>query len=178
MERTTLTKQIATLKKEQNALILAHNYKLPEVQDIADFVGDSLDLALKATTHPAEVIVFCGVDFMAEAAHILNPQKVVVHPAPDSVCPMANMVDVPGLQQLKEQHPNTPVVSYINTTAEIKTESDICCTSANGIKVVKTLPENKIIFVPDQNLGSYIQRFLPDKTMILWPGMCMTHHNI
>jgi quinolinate synthase len=170
--------RITELKKEHNAIILVHNYQIPEVQDIADFLGDSLDLAMKATKTDAENIIFCGVDFMAESAKILNPSKNVILPDIDAECPMANMVNPKDLIKLKEENPDAIVVSYINTTAEIKTLSDICCTSSNGVKVIQSVSEKKIIFVPDRNLGAYIQRFVPEKELILWPGMCPTHHKI
>ncbi len=173
-----LKKEIEKLKKEQNAVILVHNYQIPEVQDIADYLGDSLDLAKKATNLDFENIIFCGVDFMAESAKILNPDKNVILPDEKATCPMAHMVDVDKLIKLRKDHPNAKVVSYINTTAEVKTHADICCTSSNGEKVVKTTDSDEIIFVPDKNLGSYIQRKVPEKNMILWPGFCSTHNNI
>ena len=170
--------KIKILKEKHNAVILVHNYQIPEVQDIADFLGDSLDLALKATKTDAENIIFCGVDFMAESTKILNPNKNVIIPDIDAQCPMAQMATPEKVKQLMNDHPDAKVVSYINTTAEIKAISDVCCTSANGVKVVKSLSNKKIIFVPDRNLGAYIQRFVPDKEMILYPGMCPTHHKI
>jgi len=166
------------LKKKHNAIILAHNYQIPEVQDIADLIGDSLDLAKKATKTDAKNIIFCGVLFMAESAKILNPDKNVIIPDINAKCPMAQMVDPRKLEQLKKENPDAEVVAYINTTAEIKALSDICCTSSNGEKVVKNLSADKIIFLPDRNLGAYVQRFVTDKEMILWPGMCPTHHKI
>ena len=169
---------IKELKKKNNAIILAHNYQLPEIQDIADFIGDSLDLSMKATKTDAKNIVFCGVDFMAQSAKILNPEKNVIHPDLEAKCPMANMVNPKDLSKLKNMHLDAEVVSYINTTAEIKAMSDICCTSANSVKIVKSLPSKKIIFVPDRNLGEYVKRFVKDKELILWPGVCPTHHNI
>jgi len=178
MNKKTILKEIIELKKEKKAIILAHNYQIPEVQDIADFVGDSLDLSLKATKTDAKNIIFCGVDFMAESAKILNPEKKVILPDKDASCPMAAMVDPEGLKCLIKDNPDAEVVAYINTTAEVKTLADICCTSANGIKIVKNASSKKVIFVPDVNLGSYIQRFVPEKQMILWPGICRTHHNI
>ena len=170
--------KIRILKEEQNAVILVHNYQIPEVQDVADFLGDSLDLAFKASKTDAENIIFCGVGFMAESAKILNPDKNVITPDIDAICPMARMVDANKLMKLKKQHPDAKVVSYINTTAEIKAISDICCTSSNGINVVNSVSSKKIIFVPDKNLGAYIKRFITDKEIILWPGMCPTHHKI
>ena len=169
---------IKKLKKEKNALILAHNYQIPEVQDISDYLGDSLDLAKKATKMDYKNIIFCGVDFMAESAKILNPDKNVILPDSNATCPMANMVDIKKLEKLIEKHPDAKIVSYINTTAEIKTYSDICCTSSNGVKVVKSINSDKVIFLPDTNLGAYIQRLVPEKEMIIWPGMCSTHNNI
>ena len=170
--------EINKLKEQHNTIILVHNYQIPEVQDIADFLGDSLDLAMKATKTDAENIVFCGVDFMAESAKILNPDKNVIIPDADARCIMAGMVDPNRLKQLMKDNPDAEVVSYINTTAEVKALSDICCTSSNGTKVVKSVSSEKVIFVPDRNLGAYIQRFTLDKEMILWPGMCPTHHEI
>jgi len=170
--------RINELKEKNNAIILAHNYQLPEIQDIADFLGDSLDLAKKAQKTDAENIIFCGVDFMAESAKILNPNKNVIIPDIDARCPMAAMVKPDELLKVKKQHPDAKLVSYINTTAEIKAISDVCCTSSNGVSVVKHMPDKKIIFVPDQNLGAYIQCFVPEKEMIFWPGFCSTHHKI
>ena len=178
MDKKTITKSIKDLKDKNNAVILSHNYQIPEIQDIADFVGDSLDLAMKVTKTDAENIVFCGVDFMAESAKILNPDKNVIHPDPKAKCPMAAMVDAESLTVLKNEHPLAKVVSYINTSAEVKALSDICCTSSNGTKIVRALAAKEIIFSPDRNLGRYIQRTIQDKKMILWPGICPTHHNI
>lgn len=173
-----MREKIRSLKERHNAIILAHNYQLPEVQDIADSIGDSLDLAQQATRTDAEYIIFCGVGFMAESAKILNPEKTVIHPSTDAQCPMAAMVDVDLLKALKQEHPQAAVVSYINTSADVKTITDICCTSSNGANVVNILPNKEIIFVPDRNLGRYIERMIKDKTMILWPGICSTHHLI
>jgi quinolinate synthase len=159
-------------------VILAHNYQNPDIQGIADFVGDSLDLSLKASKTDAKVIVFCGVDFMAESAKILNPTKTVILPDKTANCPMAEMIDAKSLRLLMNEHPDAEVVAYINTTADVKTLADICCTSANGVKIVKSSKAKKIIFVPDRNLGMYIQKQVPEKEMILWPGICSTHHNI
>jgi quinolinate synthase len=167
-----IVKKIEKLKKKHNAILLVHNYQIPEIQDIADFLGDSLDLAKKAIDNDADNIVFCGVDFMAESAKILNPDKNVIIPDKNAKCPMAGMVDPAGLKKLKKDHPDAEVVAYINTTIETKTLSDICCTSANGVNVVKSLSAEKIIFVPDKNLGAYIQRSIDDKEIIIWPGLC------
>ena len=170
--------EIIKLKKKHNSIILVHNYQIPEVQDIADFLGDSLELAKKATTTDADNIIFCGVDFMAESAKILNPDKNVIIPDKNAKCPMAGMVDPVDLKKLKHEHPDAEVVAYINTTIETKTLSDICCTSANGVNVVKSLSSDKVIFVPDKNLGAYIKRYIDDKEIIIWPGLCPTHHRI
>jgi len=177
MEKT-LQQQIKELKKKHHAVILAHNYQNPEIQNVADFVGDSLDLSLKATKTDARTIIFCGVDFMAEAAKILNPEKNVILPDKTANCPMAEMVDAESLSWLIREHPDAEVVAYINTTADVKALADICCTSANGVKIVKSRAVKKVIFVPDRNLGFYIQKQVPEKEMILWPGVCRTHHDI
>lgn len=170
--------KINQLKKEKNAVILAHYYQRPEIQDIADYVGDSLELSRKAQQTDADIIVFCGVRFMAETAKILNPDKKVLHPNPESGCPMADMATVEGVLKLKEQHPDAVVVSYINTNADVKTISDIIVTSRNAVKVVKSLKENKIIFVPDQFLGGFVARQVPEKEFILWKGFCPPHFNL
>ncbi|MGD0056407.1 MAG: quinolinate synthase NadA [Methanomassiliicoccales archaeon] len=170
--------RILELKKEKNAVILAHNYQRPEIQDLADFVGDSLGLSIQATKVDAKVIIFCGVDFMAESAKILNPEKRVVHPVPGAKCPMAAMCDSTGLVELIRKHPDAKVVGYVNTTAACKAQMDICCTSSNAVKVVQSVDSKKVIFVPDENLGKYVQRFVKDKEIILWPGFCPTHDRI
>ena len=173
-----IVNEILRLKQSSHAVILAHNYQRPEVQDIADFIGDSLGLSVQASKTDARAIIFCGVDFMAETAAVLNPDKVVVHPVPEAMCPMSMMIDAAGLLEMKRLHADAPVVAYVNTSAEVKAESDICCTSSNAVKVVKSLPDREIIFVPDQNLGLYVQRFVPDKAIHLWPGYCPTHQQI
>ncbi|UCE37864.1 MAG: quinolinate synthase NadA [Thermoplasmata archaeon] len=175
---SNIVEDIINAKKEKNAVILAHNYQIPAIQDLADFVGDSLALAVKATKVESDLIIFCGVDFMAESALILNPEKTIIHPNPKAKCPMAAMVDVEGLRMAKKKNPEATVVSYVNTTAEVKTETDICCTSANAVKVIKSIEEDTILFVPDSNLGLYAQRFLPDKKFIFWPGYCHVHQDI
>ena len=169
--------RIEELKKERNAVILAHNYQVPDIQDIADFVGDSLGLAMAAARTEAEVIVFCGVDFMAESAKILNPSKTVLHPETKARCPMAAMCDPKGVRMLKKDFPRADVVAYINTTAECKAEADICCTSSNAVKVVNSLASDLVIFIPDENLASFVQRST-DKDIIPWPGYCPTHEAI
>lgn len=179
-ERETLSKavkRIQQLKSELNAVILAHNYMVPPLQDIGDFVGDSLELARKAAETTADVIVFLGVTFMGETAKILSPGKQVLMPRLDARCPMAEMVRVPQVLKLKDEHPNAPVVAYVNTLAEVKAISDICCTSANALKIVDSLPDDEIIFVPDRSLGAYIQRHTK-KAVHFAHGYCPTHHRI
>jgi quinolinate synthase len=168
---------ILRLKKEKNAILIVHNYQRSEIQDIADFVGDSLELSRKAAATDAEVIVFCGVHFMAETACILSPEKTVLLPDANSGCPMADMITAEQLRQKKRENPNATVVTYVNSSAEVKAESDYCCTSANGVQVVSKIDNDEIIFVPDQYLGDYIQR-KTGKKMILWPGYCPTHVRI
>lgn len=170
--------RITELKKELDAILLAHNYQLPEVQDVADFIGDSLGLSIEASRTDKKVIVFCGVNFMAETAAILNPDKLVLHPEPDAKCPMAAMIDAEALRKYKADKPNAEVVAYVNTTAEVKAEADVCCTSANAVKVCQSIPNKEIIFVPDTNLGLYVMRFVRDKKIHLWPGYCHTHRDI
>jgi quinolinate synthase len=169
---------IEKLKNETNSIVLAHNYQIPEIQEAADYIGDSLDLAIKASNSLAENIIFCGVTFMAESAKILNPDKNVIIPDLNAECPMAEKVEKNLLKKLIKENEDAEVVSYINTTAEIKSLSDICCTSSNGINVIKSLKSKKIIFVPDKNLGNYIKKFVPEKKMIIWPGFCPTHNRI
>jgi quinolinate synthase len=170
----TIIDKIIQLKKERNAVILSHNYQRAEVQDIADFTGDSLELSQKAAQTKADVIVFCGVHFMAETASILNPGKTVLLPDASAGCPMADMITGAQLRKLKEEHPGATVVTYVNSTAAVKAESDYCCTSANGVRVVNSLKAKDIIFVPDQYLGGYIAK-QTGKKMTLWPGYCPTH---
>lgn len=172
-----LVKKILDLKKRRNAVILAHNYQLGEVQDIADFVGDSLELSQNAAKTNADVIVFCGVHFMAETASILCPNKVVLLPDMNAGCPMADMITADRLLAKKKENPEAVVVCYINSTAEVKAESDICCTSANAVGVIESLDAREILFVPDQYLGHYIST-KTGKKMILWPGFCPTHVRI
>ncbi len=170
--------RINVLRKQRNAIIMTHNYQLGEVQDIADFTGDSLELSMKAAETKADVIVFCGVKFMAETAAILSPEKTVLLPVMESGCPMADMADAEDLMKMKKEHPDALVVTYVNSSAEVKALTDVCVTSANALKIVSALPADKeIIFVPDRNLGAYVQRKTGRK-MILWPGFCPTHMRI
>ncbi|MCU0611778.1 MAG: quinolinate synthase NadA [Candidatus Eisenbacteria bacterium] len=172
-----LARQITELKAARNAVILAHNYTVGDVQDSADFVGDSLELAQKAAATAADVIVFCGVHFMAETAAILNPGKTVLMPDQFAGCPMANMITPKELAARTAELPGVKVVTYVNSTAAIKAMSDICCTSANAVKVVQSMGDAEILFVPDQYLGHYVQTRL-GKALHLWPGFCPTHRRI
>jgi quinolinate synthase len=172
-----IVNEILRLKKQKNAIILVHNYQRPEVQDIADFLGDSLELSQKAAQTKADVIVFCGVHFMAETAYIINPKRTVLLPEPESGCPMADMITAEALVAKKKELPDATVVCYVNSTAAVKAESDVCCTSANAVKVVNSITVKDILFVPDQYLGQWVS----DKTgkrMHLWPGFCPTHMKI
>jgi len=172
-----LVGKIEELKHKRNAVVLAHNYQRPEVQDIGDFVGDSLELSRKAADINTDVIVFCGVHFMAETASILCPDRTVLLPNPGAGCPMADMISAEELVLKKKEIPGARVVCYVNSTAEVKAESDICCTSANAIQVVQSLGDGDIIFVPDQYLGQYVATKL-NREMIVWPGYCPTHVKI
>ncbi len=174
---TNMVDEILKLKKEKNAVILAHNYQVGEVQDIADFVGDSLRLSQQAANTGAEVIVFCGVHFMAETAAILSPQKTVLLPDIHAGCPMADMVTADKLREFKAEHPGVPVVTYVNSSADVKAESDYCCTSANAVKVVEAIDADEIIFAPDQHLGHYVST-KTSKRIHLWNGFCPTHRRI
>ncbi len=172
-----LVARIDWMRTAANAVILAHNYQLGEIQDIADFTGDSLELSRKAAETTADVIVFCGVHFMAETAKILSPTKTVLLPDLKAGCPMADMITADQLRGFKAKYPGRPVVAYVNTSAEVKAESDICCTSANAVKVVESLDADEILFVPDKCLGDYVAS-QTSKKVILYPGFCPTHHRI
>ena len=178
MEGNNLISEILRLKKERDAIILAHNYQRGEIQDIADYIGDSLGLARVSAELPHSRIVFCGVRFMAETAKILSPDKTVLLPREEAGCPMADMVTVEELKRLKAEYPNAKVVSYVNTNADVKAESDVCCTSANAVKVIMNMEAQWIIFTPDRNLASWVQRFTNKKHIIPWNGYCYVHRRI
>ncbi len=177
MPQTNVLAAIQRLKKERRAVILAHNYQPGEIQDLADFTGDSLELSQQAAKTDADVIVFCGVHFMAETAYILSPQKTVLLPDAHAGCFMADMITAEKLRQKKKELPGLPVVCYVNSSADVKAESDICCTSSNAVKVVESLPQKEIIFVPDQYLGHWVAS-QTGKKLHLWPGFCPTHARI
>ncbi len=177
MSQEDLKQEIRTLLKKRNGVLLAHNYMRDEVQEIADITGDSLGLSMEAAKTDAEVIVFCGVHFMAESASILSPGKTVLLPRLDAGCPMADMVTVDELLRMKGEHPGVPVVTYVNSSAAVKAVSDVCCTSANAVRVIQSLSEPEAIFVPDRNLGRYVARFT-DKNMYFWDGYCPTHERL
>lgn len=193
--------EIRRLKKEKNAIIIAHNYQREDVQDIADHTGDSLELSRIAATEDCDVIVFCGVNFMAESASILSPEKTVLLPVMDACCPMADMITTIGprntntkfpgfeygegfvypttftVQDMRDRHPGVPIVTYVNTTADVKAESDICCTSANAVKIVESLDTDKVICIPDKNLSAWIAKNT-DKEVIAWDGFCHVHERV
>ncbi|MFH1790004.1 MAG: quinolinate synthase NadA [bacterium] len=173
-----LIEKINNLKQQKKAVILAHNYQRPEIYDVADFVGDSLELAQLASSTDAKIIVFCGVDFMAESAKILNPKKKVLLPAMDARCPMAKMVDVDGLKKMQAKYPKAKTVCYVNTSAEIKAICDVACTSSNAVEIVKKIDAHQIIFVPDKHLAGYVQSQVPEKQIIPWEGFCYVHSRI
>ena len=174
MAGTETVRQIKKLGRDKKALILAHNYQIDEIQDIADFSGDSLELSQIAAKNSARMIVMCGVHFMAESAAILSPRKKVIIPDPTAGCPMADMVEPDDVAELRKQHPGAMVVTYINSTAAVKACSDVICTSSNALKIVERVEADEIIFLPDKNLGSYVRRFTK-KNIILWKGFCPTH---
>jgi quinolinate synthase len=174
MDVKTLQSEILELKRRKNALLLVHNYQREEIQEIADHLGDSLALSRLAANAEEDIIVFCGVRFMAESAKILAPDKKVLIPRKDAGCPMADMVTPEDLRAFKAVHPDAVVVAYVNTNADVKAEADVCCTSANALEVVKNIEADKIIMVPDRNLAQYVQRFV-DKEVIPWDGYCYVH---
>lgn len=174
-DKQNLINNILKLKKQKDAVILAHNYQIPAIQDLADFLGDSLELSRKSKEVKSNLIVFCGVRFMAETAKILSPHKKVLLPVLEAGCPLADTITVSDVNMLRKAHPDAWVVSYVNTSAEIKAVSDVCCTSANAVKVVKDIPVKKVIFVPDKNLGWWVKKNVPNKEIIVWSGFCYVH---
>ncbi|MDP4109908.1 MAG: quinolinate synthase NadA [Bacillota bacterium] len=175
---TGIQERILSLKHEKNAVILAHFYQTMDIQKIADHVGDSFELACRAQAADESTIILCGVRFMAESAKILNPDKKVLLPAPDAGCPMADMVTAEDIVRLKKQYPDAAVMCYVNSSADVKAECDICCTSSSAVKIARSLSEKRIIFVPDQNLGAYVASQVPDKEFILYQGFCPIHHHV
>ncbi|WP_430886518.1 quinolinate synthase NadA [Fusibacter sp. JL216-2] len=178
MDQIRMIEEIKQLKEEKNAIILAHNYQIPEVQDIADVVGDSLKLSQVAAETNHDMIIFCGVHFMAESAKILSPEKKVILPVLEAGCPMADMVTGEDLAEFKEKNPGVPVVTYVNSSADVKAQSDICCTSSNAVKVVESLGAKKILFAPDRNLGHWVQQKVPGTEIMRWDGFCITHERV
>lgn len=177
VKKSEFANRIEQLKKKRNAVIIAHNYQIGEVQDVADFVGDSLQLSQEAAKLEADVIVFCGVHFMAETAAILSPDKTILIPDIEAGCPMADMITASELRAWKKQYPGRKVICYVNTSAEVKAECDICCTSSNALQVVEAVEGDEILFAPDKNLAAYVARFT-DKKIIPWDGYCYVHNNI
>jgi quinolinate synthase len=177
MDNKEIIKKIKELKKKHNVVILVHNYQRPEIYEIADYIGDSLELSRKASETKADIILFCGVQFMAETAKILSPEKIVILPNLDAGCSLADMANVEDLVKLKEKYPKAAVVSYVNTSAEIKALSDVCCTSMNALKIINSLPNNQIIFLPDKNLANYVAKNT-NKEIIIWKGYCFVHNDL
>lgn len=178
MTRKEIINRINELKKEKNAVILAHNYQIGDIQDIADFTGDSLELAKKVVNVKADIIVFCGVKFMAEMAYMLNPEKKILLPRKDAGCPMADTLTGEDVRKLREQYPDHTFIAYVNTNADVKEQIDICCTSANALIIAKNVNNDKIVFMPDRNLGNYIKENVPEKEIVLWNGECNVHNRI
>jgi len=178
MAKIRYVDKIKKLREKRKAVILAHLYQPPEIQDIADYAGDSLELSRKASETDAEVIVFCGVTFMAETAKILSPEKTVLLPVLQAGCLLADLIKPEDVAKMKKDYPAAAVVCYVNTSAAVKAQSDYCCTSSNAVKVVTAIPEKEIIFIPDRNLGSYVAKQVPDKNIILWKGRCPIHDSI
>ena len=174
-DRVALREEIRQLAREKNAIILAHNYQIGDVQDVADYVGDSLGLSLEAQKTDADLIVFCGVHFMAESAKILNPEKTVLLPNLSAGCSLADSITPESLEQWKQRYPDHAVVTYVNSTADVKAMSDICCTSANAVSIVRSLPTDKILFTPDRNLGRWVKNQVPEKEVVIYDGVCPIH---
>lgn len=174
----TITERINELKEKHNAIILAHYYQIPEIQEIADMVGDSYGLSKKCADTKADIIVFCGVEFMAESAKLLSPQKTVLLPNMDAGCPMADMVTAEDVKDLRVKYPNAAFVCYVNTSAEVKAECDVCCTSSNAVKIVNSLQEKQVVFLPDKNLGRYVAQNVEDKEIVTINGYCIVHNRI
>ena len=174
-DRALLMEEIRRLAKSRNAIILAHNYQVADVQDVADFTGDSLGLAMEAQKTDAELIVFCGVHFMAESAKVMNPEKKVLLPNLSAGCSLADSITPESLEEWKDRYPGYTVVTYVNSTAEVKALSDICCTSANAVSIVRSLPSDKILFTPDRNLGNWVKKQVPEKDIVIYDGACPTH---
>ena len=174
----TLQKDILSLKKEKNALILAHYYQTMDIQEIGDHVCDSFEMARRASDADEKILIICGVRFMAESAKILNPDKTVLLPSPGAGCPMADMIEPEDVLRLREEHPEAAVVCYVNSSAAVKAVSDICCTSSSAEKIVRSIPEKKIIFIPDKNLGAYVAAKVPEKELILFDCYCPIHHRV
>lgn len=178
MDKELLLKEIKKLKEKRKAIILAHLYQNDIIQELADFTGDSLELSRKAADTDAEMLVFCGVRFMAETAKILSPDKTVLLPSLHAECPLADMISAEKVLQLKQQHPEAAVVCYVNSSAEVKAVSEYCCTSSNAVSLVRNIPEKEIIFIPDNNLGNYVAAQVPEKRTLLWDGYCPIHDRI
>lgn len=176
MDNNEITAKIKELKQRKNALIVAHNYQVPEIQDLADFTGDSLELSRKSAAATENMIIFCGVKFMAETAKILCPDKKVLIPRLDAGCQMADAIDAATVDEYRKKYPDYTFVGYVNTTAEVKTRLDYCVTSANAVDIVKKIPNDKIVFLPDRNLGLWVQKNVPQKTFVLHDGRCYVHH--
>jgi len=177
LDEQAIAEQVEKVKQERNAVILAHNYQRPEIQDIADYTGDSLGLARQASGTDADVVVFCGVHFMAETAYILSPEKVILLPEPEAGCPLANMAAPEEVRNMHSENPGSVVVSYVNTSAAVKAESDYCCTSSNAVQVVNAVEADTVLFVPDRNLAAYVEGQV-DKRIIAWDGYCPVHEEI
>lgn len=175
MSLSEIQKRLMELKRNRKTVILAHNYQLPEIQDVADIVADSLGLAREATRIDAEEVVVCGVYFMAETVAILNPKKRVLIPDPDAGCPLADFATPEMVREWRKKYPDYAFVTYVNSSAEVKALSDVCCTSANAEKIVRAVPNDKIVFLPDKNLGAFVASRVPEKEIVLWPGFCVVH---